>query len=220
MGRKLIDLSGRSFGRLAVVALDGVDDVGGRWMCKCQCGSVKVVHGHLLRRGQVKSCGCLKREVGRQRVAEMRLLPHPRLRHGESRLGRETAEWRTWHSIKQRCSPEVGHPDYAGRGIRICEEWRTSYETFLAHVGRRPSQRHSIDRINVDGHYEPGNVRWATKKEQARNRRTSRFIVCGQERRTLAEWGELTGVKIETIRERLRRGWSVERALGWASRTA
>jgi hypothetical protein len=95
--------------------------------------------------------------------------------HGESAT-RASPEYRAWCNIKARClNPgNKDYPTYGGRGITVYARWRDSYQAFLADVGRRPSPRHSVDRIDVNGNYEPGNVRWATRKEQANNRRTTR----------------------------------------------
>lgn len=217
MGRVAIDMAGRVCGRLRVHARAGLGRPGAMWWCECECGKRLVVAGPLLRRGAVKSCGCLKREVG---AAHLRAWAaaggHSALRHGDARAGREAPEWHAWHSIKRRCDPKASkrHPDYAGRGISVCERWRGSYEAFLSDVGRRPSDLHSLDRWpNNDGNYEPGNVRWATRNEQARNRRNNRFIECDGHRKTLAEWAEITGLKNTTIRARIRAGWSIGEAL-------
>lgn len=114
-------------------------------------------------------------------------------------------EYRTWQEIKRRCA---GRSDsrfkyYGGRGIRVCDEWRADFRAFLAYVGRAPSAAHSIDRINNDGHYEPGNVRWATRVEQSNNRRGRLHITIGGITKTLAEWSHTSGVKSGTIRKRL-----------------
>lgn len=125
-------------------------------------------------------------------------------------------EYRSWEAMRARCERPTDHkyPDYGARGIRVCERWSASFESFLADVGLKPSRSHTIDRIDNDGHYEPGNVRWATPKEQARNRRSSRLITLADQTRTLAEWSEVTGLKRETIQRRLGTyGWSTERAL-------
>ena len=217
MGRKAIDIAGRTFTRLTVVERGGYDRTGAiLWHCQCACGMRKDVAGHLLRRGQVKSCGCLRAEKGAFYLAAFAASGrHGRLRHGDARAGNEAPEWRAWHSIKRRCDTTVAwlFPDYAGRGIGICEAWRLSYERFLSDVGRRPGNGYTLDRIDNDGNYEPGNVRWATLKEQARNRRNSCYIQRGDECKTLAEWAEITGVKNTTIRARLRAGWPAAKAL-------
>lgn len=218
MGRKLIDISGRRCGRLMVVEalVQRANNGAVLWKCVCDCGQETISPGHCLRRGQIKSCGCLKREVG---AAQLKLYAltgaRPQYKHGEAIAGKETVEWRTWHSIKSRCDPArpSPNPDYAARGIRVCHEWLDSYERFLSDVGRRPSPEHSLDRIDVNGNYAPGNVRWATAKEQARNRRNSLFIEFDGLRLTLAEWAERTGLTNTTIRNRLRAGWSASRAL-------
>ena len=101
---------------------------------------------------------------------------------------------------------------YGGRGIRVCERWK-SYEAFFADVGARPSAEHSLDRIDTNGHYEPGNVRWATRREQNRNHRYHRWLTHQGETKMLAEWAEETGIGRSTIHLRLKAGWSTERAL-------
>jgi len=108
-------------------------------------------------------------------------------------------------------------PDWAGRGIVVCQEWQGlgGYECFLAHAGRRPSSEHSIDRIDNNGNYEPGNVRWATRRQQAQNKRNNVMIWIDGERRCLAEWARIGGTKAYTIRDRMRRGWSPKRAVFW-----
>ena len=116
----------------------------------------------------------------------------------------------------QRCRPG-GHPDYGGRGIRVCDRWK-SYEVFLQDVGRRPSPKHSLDRIDNEGNYEPGNVRWATIKEQNRNTRGNRSLTPAGRTQVLIEWAEETGIPAERIRGRLRCGWTVGQALGFEPR--
>jgi hypothetical protein len=217
MGRKAIDMTGMVCSRLTVIDRAGLGSNGAEWNCVCACGRTVSAAGPLLRRGAVKSCGCLKAEVGAAHLAAYAATgKHAALRHGEAKAGQESVEWRTWHSVKRRCDPAAARifPDYAGRGISMHQDWRQSFEAFVAAVGRRPGPGYSLDRYpNNDGNYEPGNVRWATRKQQARNRRNSLYIECGNEWRTLAEWSEITGLKNTTIRGRLRAGWPVERAL-------
>lgn len=117
-----------------------------------------------------------------------------------------------WYNILARClrPSHPKFPSYGGRGIRVCERWRQSFQAFLGDVGRRPSVGYSIERIDNDGHYEPGNVRWATRKEQQRNRRSNRYITIGGETRPAIEWAEMARVKYKTFRVRLELGWSGE----------
>jgi hypothetical protein len=164
---------GNVYGRLTVLAR--AETVGNMltWRCRCSCGNETVAYGSNLRRGHSRSCGCLKIEVTLTRCTT----------HGEARHGKLTPEYRAWAALINRCeNPQNPRfKDYGGRGITVCERWRSSYETFLADMGRRPSPRHSLDRIDNNGHYEPANCRWATASEQRRNQRrmiTSDAPVC------------------------------------------
>jgi ribosomal protein S30 len=126
-----------------------------------------------------------------------------------------TPEYNAWRSMIQRCNnPRTrSWKNYGARGIKVHPGWEENFEGFLADVGPRPSRRHSLDRIDNEGDYEPGNVRWSTPKVQARNKRTSRVLTVRGESATLAEWAERTGIGRSTIRQRLERGWSEERAV-------
>ena len=171
--KKLPEISGRTFGQLAALALGGwhVSAAGKRYRlvrCRCSCGTI-VEKKYANLKNRTASCGCLRRGRALRWGFERRV-------HGESRLpdGKRTPEYQAWVSMINRCTnPKRKEWDnYGGRGIAICAEWRDSYEAFLAHVGRRPSPEYSLDRYpDNDGNYEPGNVRWATKKEQRANQR-------------------------------------------------
>lgn len=117
--------------------------------------------------------------------------------------------------MNRRCSDRTRKtwPDYGGRGITVCPEWRESFEAFFLDVGRRPGPAYSIDRINNDGHYRPGNVRWATQKEQQRNRRSARLITIGTETKSLVEWAEFSGIPKGVIHKRWKRGCPAESLL-------
>jgi len=132
-------------------------------------------------------------------------------RHGMHK----TAEYRAWGSIRQRCGnpKNTQFKDYGGRGIRVCQEWLDSFDTFYAYIGPKPSPQHTIDRIDINGHYEPGNVRWATKKEQERNKRNSRFVEYEGQTKTIAEWAESSSVTRDVLWHRIKLGWSMDDAL-------
>lgn len=135
--------------------------------------------------------------------------------HGLAR----TPEYKTWRGMIARCHcPGSGletYTRYGARGIRVDDSWRGpgGFEAFLAHLGKKPTPHHSIDRIDPDGHYEPGNVRWATWKEQCANKRTSHLITIKGETKPLAIWAQLCGIENNTALGRLKRGWSPEEAL-------
>jgi hypothetical protein len=167
MGRK-INLTGQTFGRLTVLEEAGRDKKGQvRWLCVCDDGNKLVVTSSDLRNGHTQSCGCLRRELAAERMHKH---GHTFRRAGSSC---STPEYKAWQNARERCNnPNVdNYVNYGGRGIKFLF---TSFEEFFAEVGPRPSPAHSIDRINNDGHYAPGNVRWATAKEQANNKRRRR----------------------------------------------
>lgn len=138
------------------------------WECQCDCGRSTKVQGCNLRSGLTRSCGCLQP----QRAAETQ---KARAKHGHAHrdgFGGHSRTYRSWMSAKQRCFAEADpyYHDYGGRGITMCDRWRYSFPAFLADMGERP-QGKTLDRINSDGNYEPGNCRWATPMEQRHNRR-------------------------------------------------
>lgn len=179
-----------------------------RAFCRCECGTEKWVILRNLRTGHTRSCGCLMREVAVRTGATSK-------KHGHARTYHQTPTYRTWSHIIARCEKPSAteYRNYGGRGIRICDRWRKSFPAFLEDMGQKPSRRHSIDRVDPNGHYEPGNCRWATAKEQQRNRRYNHVLTLGERSQTIAAWAEEIGTGWTTIRARLERGWSVAKAL-------
>jgi len=199
------DLEGQTFGRLVVVGFAGRRGRRLVWLCCCECGREKEVVGGDLKKGDVKSCGCLQ--------TECRKAAH---KHGHALGGKQSPEYQAWSGIVQRCENEshAHYVNYGGRGILVCSRWRNSFEAFLSDMGLRPSAKHSIDRKDNDGNYEPENCRWATRKQQGRNTRASRLLTVYNETKTLAEWCELRGIAVTTVWMRIfKYGWSDTRAV-------
>ena len=191
---------GLRFGKLVVLEEAGQDKYTSRlYLCQCDCGERSVKAGWLMRRGSTTSCGCVQRSV----------LGDASRTHG----ARKTRAYSIWHNMKTRCdNPNSRYfKDYGGRGIKICDRWR-DFSAFLEDLGQPPDGM-TLDRIDNDRGYEPGNVRWASKKDQANNRRSSRVIEHGGERLTLQQWANRTGIKRATIAQRLDRGWPAAKAL-------
>lgn len=163
---KMIDMTGRVYGRLTIIERDASVSDSASWKCVCSCGTVVTVWGSSLRKGFTQSCGCLHKE----RTAEATTT------HGHTSGGIWTPTYRSWASMIMRCFDprQKSYADYGGRGITVCERWRSSFENFLADMGERPKGK-TLDRFpNNDGNYEPGNCRWATPKQQTMNRRPYR----------------------------------------------
>lgn len=143
--------------------------------------------------------------------------PPSRRTHGESwKEGKATPEYNAWASMKSRCynSTAQNFMDYGGRGIKVCEKWRDSFEAFISDMGKRPSKRHSLDRVDYNGNYEPGNCRWATSHQQCNNKRNNRYFdLPFVGRVTLTEAARLWGKDVVLVRSRIKRGWSIQRAL-------
>lgn len=183
------DITGQTFGMLTAVSL-APKRVGcreSRWHVRCACGGTNDFRTSELRSGKAKSCGCL------------------RIKH----RGVGTREYGIWRGMKARCSDErsADFPRYGGRGIKVCERWQ-DFCAFIADMGPSPAGT-SIERIDNDGHYEPGNCRWATGAEQARNKSNNRVVPTPAGEMLLCEAAELSGLNLHTLRSRIKRGWPV-----------
>lgn len=206
MSRQAIDISGVQFGRWTALERGERRVIGATyWLCRCECGVEREVTAASLRGGISRSCGCWKNELAAERYRAR----EPSLRQ------RYLSEHGTWTRMRRRCSNPLDKDWrlYGERGIKACERWDGSFKAFLADMGDKPSPRHSIDRIDNNGDYEPGNCRWATPKEQARNTRRTRLLTYQGQTRCLREWAEVLGMAEQTLSNRIHRGWSVEDAL-------
>jgi hypothetical protein len=193
-----INRIGQKYGRLTVIERAGTKRSRATWLCECECGKQTVVSGNCLARGNIRSCGCLRAETIRKRART----------HGRSR----TPEYVSYTGAKDRCTNPngVGFDNYGGRGIKFLYE---SFEQFFAEVGPRPARGMSLERIDNDGNYEPGNCRWATRQQQNNNTRRNRMVTAFNRTRTIAWWSRETGVPQITIYKRLQAGWPAEKAL-------
>lgn len=201
--KKVIDLTGQTFGRLTVTSrISARGDRRTKWECLCSCGRKTVSVADNLRSGRSQSCGCLRAEAT--------------TKHGNARKSGNTSEYGTWEGMNARCFNEKsnGFRHYGGRGITVCDRWRESFENFIADMGPKPTPKHSIDRFpDMNGNYEPSNCRWATPSEQSRNTRVNHVVSYQGESLPLIEWAERYGLAYSCLHSRLKSGWSVERAL-------
>lgn len=197
-----IDLVGFQSGDLRVEQLVYIDGVR-KWRCVCACGNGVVLTTDRVKRN--KSCGCGVVTASRQRMTV----------HGDGKKENEDSTHVSWRAMRERCTnPNHEHWDrYGGRGIRVHDPWN-AYETFLRDMGYKPSPLHQLDRIDNNGNYEPGNVRWATRKENGRNRDSNRLLYFRGQLLPLVVWSEQLNLNADTIRTRLDRlRWTTERAL-------
>lgn len=194
MGRKAEDLTGKKFGLLT--AIKRVDDKiyqsGNRsvmWLCKCECGNEKIVAKTALVKNETRSCGCLK---------------------GENHKMSDTRLYEIWCGIKRRCkdSSRKDYEIYGGRGIEVCEEWDKSFNKFYNWAIKNGyDDTLTIERIDVNGDYTPQNCTWATKKEQANNKRNNILLTYDNKTQTISQWANELNINETTLRNRIQRGW-------------
>ncbi len=193
---KRVELKGKKLGRLTVIEKCGKNKFGSTiWLCKCRCGNMHKAITSNLTRGVVKSCGCFRKDTTRK----MRQERYP----GKENISKHPL-YHIWAGIKNRCYNKKGenYKDYGGRGIKMSKSWYNSFEQFAKDMEPRPSKKHSIDRINNDSGYSKNNCRWATRKEQANNRRNSRgsiYRTYRGETLNLKEWAECLNVKFIAV---------------------
>lgn len=166
------------------------------WNCKCECGNEKKIYATNLVRGLTKSCGCYRVEVS----------GNANLSHGHCRVKNRSAEYRSWCSALVRCNNKNNrkYNDYGGRGITVCDRWANSFENFLQDMGLKPSNKHSLDRIDNDGNYEPSNCRWATPKQQTRNKRNNIWYEYDGIKEVITDWAIILHTNENNLREMIK----------------
>lgn len=197
MPQKRLNLAGEKFGKWTVIQFAHMKH-SSYWLCRCECGNESVVLGSALKNGRSSCCSDCN--------------------PGNTKHGMKgTPEYKTWLWMKRRCNSPTqaikDYPFYGGRGIKVCERWENSFDAFYNDMGKRPSKKHTLDRIDNDGPYSPENCRWVTRKKQANNRRNNVNITFSGQTMTVAQWARVIGISENTLRSRLYHNWPIERAL-------
>lgn len=199
---KLIDLTNQKFGKLLVLEKAITQNEKVMWKCLCDCGNIVFVKGVNLKNNRTKSCGCIKMEVLLKRNTK----------HNQ----RHTKLYEVWKTMKQRCyNPNnKGYKNYGGRGISICDEWKNDFMSFYNwSIENNYKEGLSIDRINVNGNYEPSNCRWTTRVVQQNNTRVNKYFTINNETKSLADWCRIYNVNYRTTYARVEKGLSIIDAL-------
>lgn len=197
----VIKMDGRVFGKLTVMYRKGTIKKYAAWMCQCTCGEYVTVSGYNLRAGLRKCCA---------RNGHFWAGSQP-----PSLIAQHPSEHQSWRSMCERCFRKENkkHRHYGGRGITVCERWQNSFANFFSDMGAKPTPKHTIDRINNDGNYEPSNCKWSTNKEQSRNMRRTVYVEHEGQRRLLMDVADSMGISRPVLYSRLKNGWSMEEAL-------
>jgi hypothetical protein len=203
--RKFIDITGKEFNRLTVIRVNGRKNGQFCWLCECKCGKEVTVRGYCLRKGRTRSCGCYQPEA----------TSRANTTHGQTKDYRISPEYASWCGMKERClnpnNPQ--YKNYGGRGITVHPEWLDSFDSFISHIGIIPSdgKRYTLDRIDNEKNYTPGNVRWSDPLTQANNKRNNIKLTALGKTMTLPQWSRETGISIYIMRNRLLAGWNHEK---------
>lgn len=202
-----LDLTGKRYGKLIALEISGFDKWGAAlWRCQCDCGSETVTRGTNITSGKSVSCGC------GVRIAAVK----SQTTHGKSK----TVIYRAWRAMLGRCyhKKSENYKNYGGRGIIVCDRWRTKFENFDDDMGKSWFEGAELDRKDNNGNYEPSNCRWTTKKVQQSNKRNNHRLTINGKTLTIAQWGDESGLKPNTILTRVRRGWAEHRILEIANK--
>lgn len=193
---KMKILTGKRIGKLLIIGFAGIASTNKTmWHCLCDCGNGRTYDRRDLMKNTLVSCGCYRIQQSKNRV-----------KHKECIDGKISAEYRIYQGAKERCTNPCGraYPMWGARGIKFLFD---SFEEFLNHIGRRPSDNHSLDRIDNNGHYAPDNVRWATAVEQAQNRNSTQWLTINGISKCISDWAKEYNISSTTIGSRRKRGW-------------
>lgn len=202
----IADIKGNRYNKLVALEFSHSHQKNAYWKFQCDCGQVTTLAAHSVKRGDSKSCGCLRKQVSTELNTK----------HGQTRQNAEYNRlYRIWSQMKRRCYLDTvkAYPRYGGRGIRVCDQWLDDFEAFKAWALSNGYKAHlTIDRRDNDGHYTPENCRWVTYKKQANNRSTNRMVIYRGEPVTLASLSDMSGIPQGTLAYRLDNGWSPDEA--------
>lgn len=196
------DISGQKFGRLTVIKFIHIENHKAIWLCQCECGGLTEVVGKDLTSGHTKSCGCLRKEKTRNLNKT----------HDKT----NTRIYGIWCYMKRRCYNEncKCYKNYGARGITMCDEWKNDFMTFYNwSMLHGYNDNLTIDRIDINGNYEPNNCRWATIKQQNRNTRKNKYYTINGETHCLSEWCEIYNLNYKRVQYRIRSNWTIEESL-------
>lgn len=199
---QFVNLIGNRYGRLLIKDYAGKNSQKKtQWLCICDCGVEKIISSADIKAEKIVSCGCHKNESASKRFSTHKLC--------------KSSEYSSWAAMINRCTNKKlrDYKNYGGRGIVVCDRWRDSFEDFLLDMGNKPSQKHSIDRIDVNGNYQKSNCRWADDFQQARNARSNIVIEFNNKKMVLSEAAEIYGINYGTLISRYRKGWTVDEML-------
>ena len=205
----MIDLTNKIFDRLMVIEKSGqyIAPSGCKeptWLCICECGNKCIVRGSQLRSGNTKSCGCLKRDIFYNTITKHNFCDKERL-------------YKIWNNMRSRCLVKSSslYNLYGGRNITVCKEWNSYLKFRSWALDNGYKEGLSLDRIDVNGNYEPDNCRWVTIKQQQNNKSTNHYLTYNNETHTMMEWSEIRKINYYTLRSRIRSGWNIGRALNY-----
>lgn len=206
------DLTNKRFNKLIVISYYGIKYGTTYWNCRCDCGKTTIAQSSKLKSGKIKSCGCYNNMLRKQFAKNH----HIHTKYNSPKGFAEHPISNSYYNMISRCynKKNLNYRLYGERGIKVCEEWLNDASAFFEwslNNGWKPGL--SIDRINVDGNYEPSNCRWSDDKTQSNNRRTNIFLTFNNQTKTITQWAETLGINKRTLNNRINRGWDIQRAL-------